>query len=534
MSGKYKVNEKTKVYFIGAGIASMSGALFLTRDARVKGKDITIFEQLNIDGGSCDGSGDAENGYMIRGGRMINYEHYTAILDMLNSVPSLTDPQTTVRDEIYKFSNETKTCAHARLIGKDHNILDASSLGFNNNDRAAMVKLMLADEDELAPVRIDQLFSPHFFETNFWYMWATTFAFQPWHSAFEFKRYAHAFVNEMPRLNTLGGVHRTPYNQYDSIILPMQKHLKNLGVKFQNSTKVVNIDFKEEDGEMIAKAIHIFRNNNEEVIQINENDLVFITNGTMTENSTIGAMNRPASTPTKEGNGCWALWEKLANITPEFGNPAPFCNNISESVWQSFTVTLKDKKFLKKYVEYSSNKPGTGALMTFKDSGWFMSIVVPKQPHFINQPEDVEVFWGYALHPEKLGDYIKKPMFECTGEEIFKELCYQLGWIDEADEFIKTTICLPCIMPYITAHFMTRNKTDRPLVIPKCSTNLAFIGQYVELPDVVSFTIEMSVRTAQEAVYTFYDLHDTKLIPPFYKGETDIRVLLGAAAAMMN
>lgn len=534
MSKKYKVNEKTKIYCVGGGLGSMAGALFLIRDAGVNGEDITVLEQLNIDGGSCDGSGNPEDGYMIRGGRMINYEHYTAILDMLNSVPSLTDAHTTVRDEIYKFSNETKTCSHARLIGKDHDILDVSSLGFNNDDRAAMIKMMITDEDKLAPVRIDQLFSPHFFETNFWYMWATTFAFQPWHSAFEFKRYAHAFVNEMPRIATLAGVHRTPYNQYDSIILPMQEHLKKLGVKFERGCKVVDIDFKEENGEMTAKAIHMIRNNKEEVINVNDNDLVFVTNGTMTENATIGTMDKPAPAPTKEGNGCWALWEKLAEKTPEFGNPTPFCNNIPESVWQSFTVTLKDKKFLEKYVDYSSNKPGTGALMTFKDSGWFMSIVVPKQPHYINQPEDVEVFWGYALHPEKPGDYIKKPMIECTGEEIFKELCYQLGWIDEVEEFLKTTICLPCIMPYITAHFMTRNKSDRPLVIPKCSTNLAFIGQYVELPDVVSFTIEMSVRTVQEAVYTFYDLHDSKIIPPFYKGETDLRVLLGAAAAMMS
>ena len=51
-------------------------------------------------------------------------------------------------------------------------------------------------------------------------MWATTFAFQPWHSAIELKRYMHRFIQEFPRINTLGGVRRTPYNQYDSIVLP--------------------------------------------------------------------------------------------------------------------------------------------------------------------------------------------------------------------------------------------------------------------------------------------------------------------------
>ena len=535
MSKKYKVNDSTKAYFVGGGIASLSAALFLIRDAKVDPKNITILEQMNINGGSCDGAGNSEEGYMIRGGRMINYEHYTAILDLYRFVPSLTDPKTSVTDEIYKFSNETLTCSTARLIDENHQIVkNVDKLGFNNDDRMAMIKLMLVDEDKLAPVRIDQLFSPHFFETNFWYMWATTFAFQPWHSAFEFKRYAHAFINEMPRIHTLAGVHRTPYNQYDSLILPLETHLKKLGVNFELGCTVKDIDFTENNGEMTAKEIKMVKDGIPTSVLVRENDLVFVTNGTMTENATIGTMDTPAAPPTKEGNGCWALWENLASKTPEFGNPAPFCNDITGAMWQSFTVTLKDKKFLERYTEFSSNKPGTGALMTFKDSGWFMSIVVPKQPHFINQDADTQVFWGYALHPEKVGDYIKKPMTECTGREIFEELCYQLGWLDEINEYLPTTICRPCIMPYITSHFMVCNKTDRPLVVPKCSTNLAFIGQYAEMPDVCTFTIEMSARTAQEAVYTFFDLHDTKVIPPFYKGEYDIRVLLGAGYAMMN
>lgn len=59
------------------------------------------------------------------------------------------------------------------------------------------------------------------------------FAFEPWHSAVEFKRYLHRFVQEFPRINTLAGVDRTPLNQYDSIILPIETYLKAQGVDFR-------------------------------------------------------------------------------------------------------------------------------------------------------------------------------------------------------------------------------------------------------------------------------------------------------------
>jgi myosin-crossreactive antigen len=69
------------------------------------------------------------------------------------------------------------------------------------------------------------------------------FAFQPWHSAVEFRRYLHRFIYEFPRINTLAGVHRTPYNQHDSIILPIETYLKDQGVEFRYglSTSCVSV-----------------------------------------------------------------------------------------------------------------------------------------------------------------------------------------------------------------------------------------------------------------------------------------------------
>ena len=71
-----------------------------------------------------------------------------------------------------------------------------------------------------------------YFLTGFQELMFSRFAFQPWHSAVEFKRYLHRFIQEFPRINSLAGVDRTPYNQYDSIILPIETYLKAQGVEF--------------------------------------------------------------------------------------------------------------------------------------------------------------------------------------------------------------------------------------------------------------------------------------------------------------
>ena len=55
-------------YLVGGGIASLAAAVFLIRDAGVPGKDILIFEQGGRLGGSLDGSGGPDTGYLVRGG----------------------------------------------------------------------------------------------------------------------------------------------------------------------------------------------------------------------------------------------------------------------------------------------------------------------------------------------------------------------------------------------------------------------------------------------------------------------------------
>ena len=96
---------------------------------------------------------------------------------------------------------------------------------FNNTDRFLMTKLLATPEEKLDDVTIEQWFkdSPHFFTTNFWYMWQTTFAFQKWSSAFEFRRYMNRMILEFPRIETLEGVTRTPVS-YTHLFSPKEKN----------------------------------------------------------------------------------------------------------------------------------------------------------------------------------------------------------------------------------------------------------------------------------------------------------------------
>ena len=142
---------------------------------------------------------------------------------------------------------------------------------------------------------------------------------------------------------------------------------------------------------------------------------MFLQNASMTDASSLGSMSRAPARLTKKDSGGWALWEKLAKMHPGFGNPAAFNSSIPKSYWQSFTVTLKDGAFFDQMEALSGNAAGTGGLVTFKDSHWLMSVVLAYQPHFANQPAGVYVFWGYALHPDRIGDFVAKPMSECSG-----------------------------------------------------------------------------------------------------------------------
>jgi oleate hydratase len=508
--------ENQKAYLIGAGIASLASAVYLIKDGKFDGKNIYIFEEANKIGGSLDSIGTPESGYIARGGRMFSEEVYSCTYDLLSKIPINEKSQKTLLDDFIKFNKGIKTNAKARLVEKGK-IVDSSVFGMSISDSVKMIKILSLPESYLKDTKISDHFSPAFFETNFWFMWCTTFAFQPWSSVVEFKRYILRFIQELPRVNTMTGVRYTRYNQHDSVSIPITDWLKKNGVNFLMESRVSSLEFvKNGSKEQVEKIVYLKDGEQKEFI-LGMNDLVFFINGSMTTNSTFGSMTSAPTINREVSQDSWKIWKDISKNRPHFGNPSVFNSQIDKSKWESFSVTFRDQTFSDLMESFSKNKPGTGGLTTITDSNWLLTLVTPPQPHFVNQPDDINVFWGYCLYPDKKGDYVHKKMSECTGEEIMIEVCQHLGFSKDIPKILKSLVCIPCMMPYITSQFMPRKKGDRPKVIPAGTRNFAFIGQYCEIPDEVVFTVEQSVRSAIIAVYELLKIK--KDIPRIYHGQ---------------
>lgn len=207
----------------------------------------------------------------------------------------------------------------------------------------------------------------------------------------------------------------------------------------------------------------------------------------------------------------WALWNQLAMESQRFGNPTNFNSRLSESKLVTFTITLRSQLFVDLYIQLTSNEPGAGTFTTVADCAWHLTINVPKQPVFPDQPENIHVIWGYGMSPEGNGDYISKPMYACSGEEIMAELLAHLQFPIEA--ILPTTTLIPCIMPYATSSLLTRKPGDRPPIIPSNVSNMALVGQFVDIPNDTTFSMDYNIRSAQIAVYELMGL-DLKASEP--------------------
>ncbi len=516
-----------RAHLIGGGIASMAAAAILVRDGGLLGQNITVYEELDRVGGSLDGSGNAEQGYLVRGGRMIESK-YLCTYDLFSSVPTL-DGRQTVTQEIFQWNEVIKTHSKSRLVRGGRKI-DAPAFGLSEKQILALEKLAIEPEAMLGNSRISDHFDAAFFGTDFWFMWCTTFAFQPWHSAVELKRYLLRFTHMVAGFNELRGIMRTVYNQYDSLVLPLRKWLDERGVVFEMGTKVTDLVFAERDGRQHVDAVVYERQGEAGAVTLGAQDIVIATLGSMTEGASIGGNDAAPVLNGKREGGAWTLWEKIAAGRSALGRPSVFTDHVAESKWVSFTTTLKDPALFTLVRNFTGNVPGEGGLITFTDSNWLMSIVLPHQPHFIGQPDDVQVFWGYGLTVDKPGNYVDKPMSACTGRELMTELLGHLGAGAQAAQIQAASVCLPCMMPFITSQFLVRAKGDRPAVLPEGFANFAITGQFCEQPDDVVFTVEYSVRSAMSAVYGLLSID--RAPPPVFKGQLDLRNLYQAFRAL--
>ena len=495
-----------------------------------RGDQIHLFEQSGTLGGSLDGMGEPETGYVIRGGRMFE-PHFACTWDLFESIPSRSDTEKSVTQELHEFTQRVVTSSCCRLVSNGSR-MESPPFQLSLRDKWDLTRLAIRSEESLGNLTIEEYFTPAFLRTNFWILWATMFAFQPWHSLAEFRRYMRRFMHLLPGFNRIEGICRTPLNQYDSMIVPLVEWLRTHGVQMHFDTRIMRVDFRQSANRSAVSAIHTLSNGQTGVISVDESDSVFITLGSMTEATCFGSMNSSPATTDPETVGAWALWKQIAKESGQFGRPEVFCNSVARTKWESFTVTLRDHAFFDFMKQFTGNEHGTGGLVTFRDSNWLMSVVLAHQPHFLNQPDDIRVFWGYGLFPDREGNCIPKKMQDCTGAEILTELFFHLHQELLGKTVIPRANCIPCMMPYITSQFMPRTKGDRPAVVPEGAANYAFIGQFCELPDDVVFTVEYSVRSAKVAVSRLLGLR--KKVTPIYRGYRHPGVLFRAAQALIR
>jgi extracellular protein len=563
--------QKKKAIMIGAGLSNMAAAVYLIQEGKWSGDQITFYALDNY--GSNDGSPtkdvkddywnknhpmENQKGYIARGGRMLNYRTYVDLMDLLDRIPSMTEPGLTAAEDTRQFDAAHPTYDKARLLTGGQGIVDGGKLGLNNKSRKLLTQLIMmpdSQEEKLDNITIADYFKENteFFESNFWFMWETTFAFRTRSSAQELRRYMHQMIYEFTQIEHLVGVNRTRYNQYESIMKPLINYLENEGCHIVLNRRVIDWKFKDSkmQDEITVTGLHMVntKTDENEFIPVDDDTAVIFTNGSITDSATLGDFNTPASENMDYGAAS-SLWKKASDHFYNLGNPDKFFADRDASEWVSFTLTTKNHLFLNEITRITTQEPGnalnsfisTEPVTPLGQKDVTMSIVVHHQPHFTSQKPNETVLWGYFLYPRRHGEIIDKPYIEMTGKEMLQELIGQLSKVDpgpinisdKEEEIMDSVInCIPVYMPYASALFNNRAKSDRPKVIPKHSTNLAFTGEFVEQPYQMIFTENSAVRSGEIAAFHFAGIPMSRLVKtPRY--DKDVKTLLRAAKKMFD
>ncbi|KAL2840769.1 streptococcal 67 kDa myosin-cross-reactive antigen like family-domain-containing protein [Aspergillus pseudoustus] len=504
MAKNMKGREEEKdldAWLLGSGIASLTAAVHLIQEAHVPPSRIHILENLSVAGGTTASYGNATQGYDFRAG--VRPQFNDMCMDtLLSLVPSVNDPNRTVRDEVLEYA-ESITVQRSQtrfLMHKPHGV-----------GRLGGKKMELGVRD-----RIDL------------FLLASKFGLKPSHSAAEFRRYLHRFSNlndlNVPRVLDMGR-----YNVHESIVVPIARFLQSQGVDFRFNTTICDVLFAYDNANDPSEPTRVtaiqtsparerstsISSREEKTIQLRPDDIVIVSMGSVYSSMLKGSNTRsPPSLeriPTRldsegeeepidsELDENWLLWLELCTKHAKFGNAYNFCTRVKESRIESFTITLSSPEFFTRLAGTTGDNPGPNTILTLRDSSWLITLRIPAQPVFPDQPEHIQVCWGYALHPERDGDYVAKPMLHCSGEEILTEILAHLRW--EPEHILQHAITIPCIQPRAAATLLPRDVEDRPRVIPKGMRNMAVIGPFVEIADEVVVTTDYSVRGAQMAVH---------------------------------
>ena len=443
----------------------------------------------DLRGGRADGrwfflGGSAESGYNLPGS--VFDKEYRCTFELLKSIPSASNPSVPITDEFFAFNTDEPYHDEAHIFDRDGRIVHGPRFGLSLSDGLSLARVLLTPEAMLEGRRIKEFFSQRFFSTEFWLLWSTIMGSLPEHSAIEFRRYMNRFLYLFGHLSDMTGVMRTSINQHQAFIEPLVTWLRPRGVNFLTEAFVQDIDFAPSPGRMTVDRFDYTQDGSVTSVAVAPDDLVLVTTGSQAADLSAGSMTE-APRPRPSGRS-WAFIDQISVLT--------------------------------------GSEPGRGGLVTLKDSGWVLSLSVFHQPEIIGQPPGTSVWWGYGLYPERNGDFVHKRMDQCSGAEILEETLRHLRFDRHLVAIMASSICVPCNLPYVNNIWLPRSRSDRPPVVPEGSTNLELIGQYVEIPKEIAFTIECSVRSAWEAIYIL--LKRGPALPPVYQGQHDPKALINA------
>ena len=390
-----------RAYLVGSGIGALLAAAFLVRDGRMPGRNITILEQLPVPGGSFDGAGDTGRGFITRGGREMG-QHFECFWDIMREIPALEMPAPyTVLDEFRTVNENDPNIDPCRIIHHRGKRRDAYRMGVGKKGQRAVVRLLMAREEDTFGKTIEDWFDADFLASNFYTLFKTMFAFQQYESLTEMKRYMHRFLQYLPGFSDLSCLRFSRYNQFESFIVPLVDWLKGKGVVLQYDTCVDDLEMTITSGRKVVNGILFHHaDGGRDRIDVAEKDFVLATIGSCTESTGYGDMDTVPPFHTDRPGGAWTLWRNLARKSAVFGRPDVFCSDPHKTVWESasFSFMGADHPFLGRIRELTGNDPlsgrtVTGGIITAEDSGWCLSLTMNRQPQFRSQPAD----WGGRL-----------------------------------------------------------------------------------------------------------------------------------------
>ncbi len=546
-----------KAYIVGSGIASLATAVYLLQDTDIEPDDITIYEAESKLGGAmiADGkeeghAGQPRRAYILPATRIMERE-YRCAYELFSHFSSVSDPNQSLDEDVHDFNRRYPYQDGARLLDKTQKPKSSRHFGVKFRDSLKLLWLMLRRESTLDDKSIENWgrwrFSEDFYNSEFWVAWSTMMGPRRDHSVIEMRRYLLRFLHVVPDVMDMTTIWRMRMNQNDSVARPVCDWLKAQRVHFDPNAVVEDVSIDPVRGGSAVTKIWVKRPAGHEEISVahgeDNRDVVLMTLGSQVADMTVGGWDRAPGMPPHAAASP-TLWEKIVGRHPEFGRPLKFFpprdgtgSDVagapgepgSHLPWVTFTITAYGATFpncLSRLTKVDATRAG---LITLADYPWLITIAPCPKPHFLDQPDNVSVVWGYSICPEVPVE--GRPMWDYTGKEILTETVRQLGFDKHLPQIEAECECIPCCLPYANSVWMVRNCLDRPEVVPEGAKNFAFIGQFCEMPKDTMFTLEYSVRSAREAVSRLLGVRMDPI--PVYQAWRDPLALMAAARAFM-